>query len=369
MPYNWQQEDWPAFRYNLQDVEDLLFAFREKTGRVDGLLEGLPKDSRDDTVVDIILAEAVNTSEIEGEFPAREDILSSIRKNLGLQHAPQRFRDRSAEGLGALMVDVRRTCLEPLTEEKLFQWHTLLLGDRKKIRAGAWRSHPEPMQIVSGAIGREKVHFEAPPSARVPREMEGFIRWFNDTAPGAGREIRSAPVRAAVAHLYFETIHPFEDGNGRIGRAIAEKALSQTVGRAVVLSVSKAIETDRNAYYKALQQAQTSLDITEWVAYFVRTVIEAQTDAETVIGFTIKKARFHERFRGRLNPRQSAVIDRMLEEGPKGFDGGMSARKYGTIAKTSKATATRDLQQLLDMGAFLPFGTAAGRSTRYQLNL
>ena len=367
--HSWQHRDWPAYIFSLGELEDLLIAFSENTGRLEGMLMGLSEDSREDAVVDLILAEAVKTAEIEGEFPHREDVLSSIRRNLGLQNAPHRASDRSAEGLGELMVDVRRTCLDPLTEQKLFQWHMMLLGYRKKLRVGAWRSHSEPMQIVSGAIGREKVHFEAPPSSMVPMEMERFIRWFNDTGPGGRMEIKWAPVRAAVAHLYFETIHPFEDGNGRIGRAVAEKALSQSIGRPVVMSVSKAIEADRNGYYSALQNAQHSLEITEWVSFFVRKVLTAQQDAETLIGFTLRKARFHEKFKGLLNSRQSAVIERMFEEGPKGFVGGMNARKYIGIAKTSKPTATRDLQQLLDMGAFIPYGTAGGRSTSYQLNL
>ncbi len=243
----------------------------------------------------------------------------------------------------------------------------MLLRGSRGVEVGAWRTHIEPMQVVSGAMGNQKVHYEAPPSARVPEEMNRFITWFNETAPGGKKEIKKAPVRSAVAHLYFETIHPFEDGNGRIGRAIAEKALSQGIGRPAVLSLSKAIEEKKSAYYDALQQTQSSNEITEWVNYFVRTILVAQTEAEELIDFTLKKTKFFDKFKDDLNERQLKVIRRMLEEGPKGFQDGMNASKYGSLAKTSKATATRDLQELLERKAFTVIG--AGRSTRYQVNI
>lgn len=367
--YNWQQSDWLKFRYSLEKLQGELLLFAEKVGRVSGMLEGLPEETKQEVMVDIILAEAIKTSEIEGEFPSRKDVLSSIRKNLGLHVSPEHIKDRSAEGLGELMIDVRNSFKEPLTEEKLFAWHRLLLGENKRIEVGKWRTHEDPMQVVSGAIGNEKIHYEAPPSNRIPEEMKAFIEWFNETSPGAKSEIKSAPVRSAISHLYFETIHPFEDGNGRIGRAIAEKALSQSIGRPVVLSLSRTIEANKKNYYDALEKAQQSNEITQWVAYFVHTALAAQTEAEEQIDFTLKKTRFFDRFKDQLNERQLAVIKRMLEEGPKGFEGGMNARKYIGITKTSKATATRDMQQLLEIGAFILWGKAGGRSTSYQLKL
>lgn len=367
--YNWQQPDWPQFKYSLQGVEDMLLTFSEKVGRVTGILEALPEETKQDVVIDIILAEAIKTSEIEGEFPNRKDVLSSIRKNLGLHTSPEHIKDKSAVGLGELMIDVRKTFKEPLTKDKLFAWHRMLLGNNNRIEVGNWRTHEDPMQVISGAMGKEKVHYEAPPSSGVSNEMQQFIEWFNDTAPGGAKEIKKAPVRAAVAHLYFETIHPFEDGNGRIGRAIAEKALSQTIGRPVVLSLSRTIEANKNAYYSSLEKAQRSNEITPWVDYFVETSLEAQTEAEIQIDFTLKKTRFFDRFKDQLNDRQLTVIKRMLEEGPKGFQGGMNARKYIGITKTSKATATRDMQQLLELGAFKLASEAGGRSTSYLVNL
>jgi Fic family protein len=367
--YNWQQQDWPNFKFSLNGVEGELLVFSEKAGRVSGILEALSEETKQDVLIDIILAEAIKTSEIEGEFPDRKDVLSSIRKNLGLHHSPEQIKDKSAAGLGELMIDVRKTFKEPLTEEKLFAWHKMLLRQNDLVAIGEWRSLEDSMQVISGAMGKEKVHYEAPPSSQIPSEMKMFIQWFNDTAPGGNTEIKQAPVRASIAHLYFETIHPFEDGNGRIGRAIAEKALSQTIGRPVILSLSRAIEAKKSLYYDSLEKAQKANEITPWMDYFVKTAVDAQAEAETQINFTLKKTRFFDRFKDQLNERQLTVIRRMLEEGTKGFEGGMNARKYIGITKTSKATATRDMQQLLELGAFTLAGKAGGRSTSYQVDL
>lgn len=367
--YNWQLKDWPHFRFSAKAAESLLVQFVEKTGRVSGILEGLPELIRDEAVINLILSEAIKTSAIEGEFPNRADVLSSIRKNLGIHQSKEYIKDKSAAGLGELMIDVRKTFQEELTTEKLFLWHKMLLGTNKRIVAGEWRTGEDPMQVISGAIGKEIIHFEAPPSSRVPDEMEAFIKWFNDTAPNGKTPLKKAPVRSAIAHLYFETIHPFEDGNGRIGRAIAEKALSQTIGRPVVMSLSNTIEANKNEYYAALKKAQRSNEISPWIEYFGRTILDAQTEAEVLISFTLKKTKFFDRYKTQLNERQTTVIKRMLEEGNKGFEGGMNAKKYMSIADTSKATATRDMQQLLEIGAFINKDQKGGRSTSYEVNL
>ena len=233
----------------------------------------------------------------------------------------------------------------------------------KGIQIGQWRSHEEPMQIVSGAIGRENVHFEAPPSNTVSSEMNDFIVWFNESQSSIKKPI----IRSAIAHLYFESIHPFEDGNGRIGRAVAEKALSQSIGRPVLFSLSKSIESNKNNYYDALKAAQRSNEITDWINYFVRTVLDAQIDAEQEIEFTLKKTKFFDGHKDELNERQQKVVRRMLEEGHQGFEGGMNARKYVSLTSASKATATRDLQDLVEKGIFKPIG--GGRSTRYEINI
>jgi Fic family protein len=240
------------------------------------------------------------------------------------------------------------------------------MGHRKDITPGRWRAGNKPMQVISGAIGHVRIHFEAPPSGIVPLEMKRFIKWFNESAPGSEREIIKAPIRSAIAHLWFESIHPFEDGNGRIGRVIAEKALSQGIGRPLLLSLSKVIEPDRKEYYSELKKAQRSLEITSWINYFVRTVLNAQKEAEDEIEFTLKKVKFFDRFINLLNARQSTVLKRMLGEGAKCFQGGMNARKYAGICKVSKATATRDLQYLAAIEALVV--TGGGRSTSYRVN-
>ncbi|HET6674403.1 MAG TPA: Fic family protein [Nitrospiraceae bacterium] len=367
MPYNWQQKDWPEFRYHLSGLDEALLAFAEKTGRVDGLLKGLPADVQVEAFIDMMVAEAVKTSAIEGEYLSRKDVMSSIRRNLGIGAAVKSGGDRRAEGAAALMVDVSNSFAAPLSEEKLFKWHRMIMADSGGVRSGQWRTHAEPMQVVSGPVGKDRVHFEAPPSSRVSGEMKQFIAWFNETGPGGKRELRKPVVRSAIAHLYFESIHPFEDGNGRIGRAISEKALSQGLGRPVLLSLSRTIEANKKQYYAALQAGQQSNEITSWVSWFVHTALEAQIQAEEQIDFTLKKTKLFDRFRDRLNERQLRMLRRMLEEGPKGFEGGMSAQKYMSITGASKATATRDLQDLAEQEVLVPSG--GGRSTRYKVNL
>ncbi len=365
--YSWQQKDWPHFTYSLLNIEEGLFVFAEKIGKVTGILNALPENTKVETIINMMVSEAIKTSEIEGEYLSRKDVMSSIKNNLGLNHNYEKVKSKQAEGIGELMIDVRNTYREKLSQEKLFAWHRMLLKGNTDINVGTWRDHEEPMQIVSGPLGKQRVHYEAPPSDRMPQEMERFITWFNETGPGGKEEIKKAPIRSAIAHLYFEAIHPFEDGNGRIGRAIAEKALSQGTGRPVLLSLSKTIEADKNAYYDALGKAQRSNEITEWINYFVKTILAAQTEAENQIDFTLKKVKFLDRFKDRLSERQLKVIRRMLDEGPSGFDGGINASKYGSITKVSKATATRDLQELLEAKVLVVAG--AGRNTRYNINI
>ncbi len=314
----------------------------------------------------MMVAEAIKTSAIEGEFLSRRDVMSFIRKNLGMDEGAA-AGDRRAEGAGALMIDVRNTFAEPLSEGKLYEWHRMIMAGHRRIAGGQWRTHAEPMQVITGPIGHETVHFEAPPSSQVPGEMKRFIEWFNDTAPGGQQDLKKAVVRSAVAHLYFESIHPFEDGNGRIGRAISEKAISQGLARPALLSLSRAIEGNRTSYYEALKEGQRSNEITRWVTWFARIALEAQIQAEEQIEFTLKKTRLFDRFKDQLNKRQLQILRRMLEEGPQGFEGGMSAKKYMTITGASKATATRDLQDLAEKGIFTAVG--GGRSTRYQIHL
>jgi Fic family protein len=364
MTYNWQQSDWPGFKYNLQEIEDLVLTFGKYAGRISGLHDALPQKDQTETTIDMMVSEALKTSEIEGEYLDRPDIMSSIRNNLGVSSNTLQTKDKKAEGIAELMVDVRNSYAENLTKEKLFSWHKMVM--KGTIKAGKWRTHEEPMQVISGPIGKTKIHFEAPPSSQVPKEMTRFIKWFNTTHPNGKEPIKHAPIRSAIAHLYFETIHPFEDGNGRVGRALAEKALSQGVEHPVLISLSTIIEANKKAYYDALKEGQGSNEITGWIICFVKTILDAHIHAEKQIQFTLNKAKFFDRFQGQLNERQLKVVQRMLKEGLKGFKGGLSAKNYMSITGISKATATRDLQDLTDKGVFIPSG--GGRSTRYEIN-
>jgi Fic family protein len=363
-PYNWQQKAWPNFTFSIDEFGSLLDSFLEQWGRMDGLLQGLDRTDQQQLTIDILTNEAMMTSEIEGELLNLHLVKSSIMRNLGL--APVfRTTDRRAEGISNLITATRRETASPLTIEELHHWHSLLMQGAIGITVGHWRKHEDPMQIISGPFGRPTIHFEAPPSRQVPGMMDDFLKWFNQaTMPGEAPR-RMAPVLSAIAHLYFESIHPFEDGNGRIGRAVAEKALMRCMSGVPLFSLSRAIMRHRAAYYLQLENAQSSMEITEWIRWFTGVVTEAQSDALSWTAFILQKARFYMEHGPALNERQHKAIERMMEEGPAGFKGGMNARKYMGITGASKATATRDLQDLQDSGIFRVSGT--GRSTSYEL--
>ncbi len=367
--YHWQQPDWPNFQYDLSDLHGILLSISEKMGFISGKLAHLTDHLQTEAMINLMVEEAVKTSEIEGEYISRLDIRSSIKNKLGLNPKNVPVHDKRAQGIAELMLDVRNTFKRPLTEKKLFDWHLMIMSGSRdpNLRIGYWRTDKEPMQIISGHYGKWVVHYEAPPSHDVPKEMKRFIRWFNATAPGKPKAIKFAPVRAAIAHLYFESIHPFEDGNGRIGRAIAEKALSQGFGYPAMLSLSLAIESEKKAYYDALKAGSKTNNMAHWIRYFVNLILSAQIEFEKQINFILKKAKFFDKFKDILNERQLKVIKRMMQAGVKGFEGGISARKYMAITHTSKATATRDLQHLFSIKALKQIGS--GRNVRYELNL
>ncbi len=366
MTYNWQQKDWTKFSYEISKLEEKLYAFAEKSGRISGILKAMTREDHVQTMIDIMVAEAIKTSEIEGEYLSRMDVLSSIRHNLGLNANPEPVKDKNAAGMASLISDVHNSYAEKLTKETLFDWHKMIFPTASNMNVGVWRMHTNPMQVVSGRTDRPIVHFEAPPSQQIPLEMDNFIMWFNETAPDGSKKIKHAAIRSAIAHLYFETVHPFEDGNGRIGRAIAEKALSQSVGYPVLLSLSATIEGHKEAYYDALKKGQSSNEITSWLDYFIDVILKAQDASESLIDFTLKKAKLFDHYESQLNDRQLKAVKRMLEEGPKGFEGGMTAKKYMRITQTSKPTATRDLQNLVALNLFKVEGD--GRSTSYHIH-
>ncbi len=367
MTYNWQLPDWPNFIYNPEKFEDYWIEFVKILGETKGMSQVGTVEQQTDFAIELMVSEAIKTSEIEGEFLSREDVSSSVRKNLGiLTYDIENVRDQRAKGIAKLMVDVRNSFREKLTEAMLADWHKLLMSGNTRINSGTWRSGSSPMQVISGSIGREIVHFEAPPSHLVDKEMARFIDWYNISGLNGKNLMKNPLIRSSIVHLYFESIHPFEDGNGRIGRAISEKALAEDLGHPVLLSLSTTIQNNKGEYYNALKKAQRTNQINEWIDYFCRIIIESQKDAKNLIEFTLKKTRFFDHYQTKLNERQLKVLNRMMSEGPKGFKGGMTARKYISIAKTSKSTATRDLQNLAELGILLPSG--GGRSVSYRLN-
>ncbi len=366
MTWNWEKPDWPNFAYDSAALEPLEKQFLLHSGEFVGACKHVGAGDQETLKIELISEEAVKTSEIEGEILDRDSVQSSLRQQLGLGAEAPGVKP-AERGISQMMVDLYRNFADRLTGKTMFDWHKMLLSGDKEIKiAGGYRAHAHAMQVVSGPIHKRTVHFEGPPSARVPEEMKRFITWFNHTAPG-GRNPLPALTRAGIAHLYFVCIHPFEDGNGRIGRALAEKSLAQNLGQPCLIALAYTIERKRKDYYAALERNNKDLEITGWMKYFANTILAAQNNTIKRVDFYIVKARFYEKFRDKLNERQEKVVARMFREGIDGFKGGLSAQNYISIAKASRATATRDLQDLVEKGALTKTGEL--RHTRYHLNI
>jgi Fic family protein len=364
MTWNWQQNDWPYFSYDQSQLEVFERQFLKNEGFLLGAFRHLNEDDKTTLIVEIISMEAIKTSEIEGEYLNRDSVQSSIRRHFGLQ-TDNRKVSPAEQGIAELMVDLYTSFSAPLTHRHLFSWHHMVTKGRHDLDDVArYRTHKDAMQVVSGYVHNPKIHFEAPPSSRMSEEMDQFIEWFNRTAP-RGESPLPALCRAGIAHLYFVCIHPFEDGNGRIGRAIAEKALAQSFGEPTLIALAIMIEKHKKAYYDHLENNNKTNEITNWLSYFSQTVLDAQEYTQKYIDFLINKTKFYDKFRGKLNDRQEKVLARLFREGPDGFKGGLSAENYISITKTSRSTATRDLQELLIMGALTKTGET--RHTRYYL--
>lgn len=331
-----------------------------------GTIGHLVAADREQLTVEALSVEAITTSEIEGEMLDRASVQSSIRRQLGLDTDLRRVR-AAEQGIAEMMVDLHRSFAAPLSNEMLFNWHKMVTNGRRDLKCvGYYRRHSEPMQVVSGPIGTPKVHYEAPPSADVPREMSRFIDWFNRTAPGGVAPL-PALTRAGLAHFHFECIHPFEDGNGRIGRAISEKVLAQTLGRPTLTALAATILAKRKGYYEALEKSNTGTELTDWLAWFAAAALEAQLRAVALVEFLIDKTRLLDTLRGQLNGRQQKALLRVLREGPEGFEGGLSAGKYISITKASMPTATRDLADMVAKGVLTRSGER--RYARYHAPL
>ena len=365
--WNWMLKDWPQFSYDAKALEALEYQFSENSGTVFGVLKHVQEESKDNFLVEVLSDEAIKTSEIEGEYLNRDSVQSSIQKNLGL--AIEKRKIPPAEfGISEMMVDLYLNYDKTLTHEQLFSWHKMITNGRRDIKdIGCYRTHEDPMQVVSGRLDLPKVHFEAPPSKIVPDEMEKFVSWFNQIHQKDVNKKLLPLTKAGIAHLYFVSIHPFEDGNGRIGRAIAEKSIAQSTLRPSLISLSSTIDANKKSYYAFLEKSNTTLEITDWLVYFSKTILEAQEHTLKRIDFLIEKTRFFDRFSSQLNERQLKVVKRLFDAGHKGFKGGLSANNYQTIAKTSASTSTRDLQDLINKQILIKTGTL--KSTRYFLNI
>lgn len=364
--WNWQQDDWANFTYDTSELEKLEKVYLQQSGFSFGIARHLSEKDKNDLIVEIVSNEAVKTSEIEGEFLDRESLQSSIRVEFGLGNVAHHSLKPAEAGIAEMMKDIFTDYDSVLTQKTLCSWHEMLMSGRRNIEIGQYRTHKEAMQIVSGRYDKPKVHFEAPPSEDVPREMEKFISWFNQSGP-SGNTPLTPLLRAGIAHIYFVSIHPFEDGNGRIGRALVEKSLSQNTGQPTLIALSSTIDDRKKEYYDQLAAQSTGNDLTNWLVYFGQTIINAQKHTIRQIDFIITKAKFFDAHKENLNPRQLKAIHRILQEGPQGFEGGFSAKNYRAITKAPSATATRDLRDLVNKKIFTKTGQL--KSTRYVLDL
>ncbi|HAJ93201.1 MAG TPA: DUF4172 domain-containing protein [Gammaproteobacteria bacterium] len=370
MRWIWQQSDWPDFRYDKHALEDRELEFRINSERLAGRFEALPMASQEDAMIDLMLSEAIKTSAIEGENLDRESVRSSLLSLITSDTLPDNS-DQKASGAASLLVDVRKNWQTSLTHDLLGKWQSMAVPEQRytSILRGAYRNDPSPMQIVSGPYGREKIHYEAPPATHVPDEMARFLDWYNQASPLNRDKKLPGIAMAGIAHLWFEVIHPFDDGNGRVGRAIADHALSQSLGYPTTACLATAIEGDKKSYYLQLEKASRgSLDVNVWLDYFADTIIKAQDIAREEVDFVLAKTRFYEAYGDQLNDRQGRVVSRVFAEGRRGFEGGITTRKYEAITKCPNRTASRDLSDLVGKGIIIPL-PGGGRTTRYELTV
>ena len=364
MKYIHQREDWPDFRWSDAELSGRLASVRHRQGRLIGRMEAIGFSLREEAVLQTLTEDVIQSSEIEGEHLDREQVRSSIARRLGMDVAGLVPSDRHVEGVVEMMLDATQRYVEPLSAERLFGWHAALFPTGRsgmtKIAVGQWRDDASgPMLVVSGPIGRERVHYEAPAADRLDGEMGGFLAWFE------GENSTDPVLKAAIAHLWFVTIHPFDDGNGRIARAIADMALARSEGSAQrFYSMSAQIRAERRAYYDILESIQKgALDITPWLEWFLDCLDRAFDGTESILASVFRKASFWETHAATpMNDRQRAMANRLLT----GFEGKLTTSKWAKIAKCSQDTALRDVEELVRRGV-LAKGDGGGRSTNYVL--
>lgn len=364
MAYIYQREQWPKFRWDPERLAGRLGAVRHLQGRLIGRMERLGFRLQAEATLQSLTEEVLKSSEIEGEVLNKDQVRSSIARRLGIDIGGLEPADRHVEGVVEMMLDATQNYRAPLTAERLFAWHAALFPTGRsgmtKITIGAWRTNQSgPMQVISGSVGHERVHFQAPPATRLKREMRAFLRWYN------GSDNTDLVLKAGMAHLWFVTIHPFDDGNGRIARAITDLMLARSEKSAQrFYSMSAQIRQERKDYYGILESTQKGeLDITPWLDWFLGCLGRAFDGAETVLATVLRKARFWEEHAGEpFNERQRIVINRLFN----GFEGKLTSSKWAKLAKCSQDTALRDIDDLLKR-AILVKDAAGGRSTSYSL--
>lgn len=363
MTYIHELAEWPNLTWDDGALAQPLAAVRHRQGRLIGRMEALGFPLREEAVLRTLTEDVLKSSEIEGEVLDRDQVRSSIARRLGMDVVGLVPADRNVEGVVEMMLDATQNYAQPLTADRLFGWHAALFPTGRsgmtKITVGAWRT-PDggPTQVVSGLVGRERVHYEAPAAERLDAEMTAFLQWFETAMP-------DPVLKAGVAHLWFVTNHPFDDGNGRIARAIADLALARAEGTAQrFYSMSAQIRTERKVYYETLEATQKrGLDVTAWLVWFIACLDRAFDGAETILASVMRKAHFWETHADqRLNERQKKVLNRLLD----GFDGKLTNAKWVALAKTSPDTALRDISDLVQRGVLKKDG-GGGRSTSYSL--
>ena len=359
-----QQIDWPNFHWNSEQIVSLLSEARNLQGRLIGKMESLGFNLRNEALLDTLTLDVLKSSEIEGEFLNPAQVRSSIARRLGMNIAGSVESDRNVDGVVEMMLDATQNCFKPLISERLFDWHAALFPTGRsgmyKITVADWRKDSTgPMQVVSGAMGKEMLHFQAPDSSLVEKEMHLFLDWFNTN------EKTDLVLKAAIAHLWFVTIHPFEDGNGRITRALTDMLLARSdKSNQRFYSMSAQIRLERKEYYDILERTQKGdLDITEWIKWFLNCLINALKSSDTVLAKVLFKADFWTKHSKILiNQRQKKLLNKLLD----GIEGKLTSSKWAKIAKCSKDTAIRDINDLIDKN-ILQKESAGGRSTNYEL--
>jgi Fic family protein len=361
--YLWERPEWPNFRWDEAGLSALLAAASRKQGHLLGRMQGLGFDLKLRAQVETLTEDVLKSSEIEGEVLNRSSVRSSVARRLGMQDGALTAADQKTEGVVEMMLDATQHFDRPLTAERTQAWQAALFptgrSGLRTIRTGAWRDDAHgPMQVVSGPVGRERVHYEGPPASRVPADMEAFLAWFEKKTPGS-------LLRAGLAHFWFVTVHPFEDGNGRIARAIADQALAQLEDSPQrFYSMSSQIRKERATYYDMLEEAQKgSLDITRWLTWFLECFIRAVDGADEISMQVLAKASFWQKHQDApFSERQRRVLNRYLD----GFEGKLTAKKWAALAKCSAPTAVRDINELIEWGV-LRKNEAGGRSTSYEI--